>query len=47
MGNDINNYSLTNNALNLHEKHKISKEFEDELNILVLKEDLLSVSKLN
>jgi len=26
---------------------KISKEFEDELNILVFEEDLLSVSKLN
>ena len=47
MGKHINNYLLIDNALNLHEEHKMSKEFEDELNILVSEEDLLSVSKLN
>ena len=28
MGEDINNYLLTDNALNLHEEHKISKELK-------------------
>ena len=47
MGKDINNYLLTSNVLNLYEEYRISKAFEDELNILAFEKDLLSVSKLN
>ena len=43
---DINNYSLTDDSLNLCEEHKISIEFDNELSIIV-SEELLSVSRVN
>ncbi|XP_010669963.1 uncharacterized protein LOC104887074 [Beta vulgaris subsp. vulgaris] len=47
MGKDINNYPLIDGTINLQENLKTIKELEDETNIKMSEEDLLSVSKLN